>query len=184
MLAFLLAACHGGDSDTDPLVAPDDTTPVVVSSEACDACGGDCVDEVLLYAKRYHWVGPIDYAVVPPAGGPHNECWTDWGVHDEPVPDDNWVHNLEHGGVALLWNCPDGCDVDAATIDALVPNLGEFALSTPYGPMDPQFAAVSWEHRLLLGWGGGGARSAVFVANAHHPPHTTGTPPPSGSMPD
>ncbi|MGE0398384.1 MAG: DUF3105 domain-containing protein, partial [Kofleriaceae bacterium] len=21
----------------------------------------------------------------------------------------NWVHNAEHGGVILLWNCPDGC---------------------------------------------------------------------------
>jgi hypothetical protein len=30
------------------------------------------------------------------------------------VPDESWVHNLEHGGVALLWSCDD-CEAGNAS---------------------------------------------------------------------
>ena len=35
----------------------------------------------------------------PPAGGPHDPAWLDCGVYDEPVRDENAVHDLEHGTV-------------------------------------------------------------------------------------
>ena len=186
VVALLLAGCHGGDTDTDP-VGHDlaaDTTPIVVSSEACDACGGDCVDELLAYTERYHTTEPIDYSVTPPAGGPHDPCWADFGVHDEPVEDDNFVHDLEHGAVVILWNCPDGCGAEQASIDALVPTLGEFALSTPYSEMESPFAVVAWEHRLLLGCFDADATSTYYAEHVDQGPESTSSAPPGGCMGD
>jgi hypothetical protein len=46
----------------------------------------------------------------PPATGPHYNVWAPWArAYDQPVPRGNWVHNLEHGGVVLLYRCPCGC---------------------------------------------------------------------------
>jgi len=54
--------------------------------------------------------GAIAYATNPPASGPHYPFWARWGSWPN-VPRGNWVHNLEHGGVALLARCPTGtCD--------------------------------------------------------------------------
>ena len=33
-----------------------------------------------------------------------------WGVHEEFLADEIRLHNLEHGGVAVHYNCPEGCD--------------------------------------------------------------------------
>jgi hypothetical protein len=33
-----------------------------------------------------------------------------WGIHDTFLEDEVLIHNLEHGGIAISYNCPDGCD--------------------------------------------------------------------------
>jgi hypothetical protein len=133
----------------DALVA--DTVPVVISSTACSACGGDCRLDELYYENRYHTTEPIAYADQPPAGGPHNPCWTEWGVHDTPVEDDNWVHNLEHGGVVFLHDCTD-CDAEVDAIAALTTGYGMFTVVTPY-TMETSYAQVAcgWRRRVLPG---------------------------------
>lgn len=45
----------------------------------------------------------------PPTSGPHDPSPARWGVYDQPVRDETLVHNLEHGGVVVHYNCPDGC---------------------------------------------------------------------------
>lgn len=71
--------------------------------------------------------GAIAYATNPPASGPHYPFWARWGSWPN-VPRGNWVHNLEHGGVAFLYRCPTGtCD---ATVTALVTAMNSI-------PMDP-----------------------------------------------
>lgn len=51
----------------------------------------------------------------PPTSGHHFEDWAPFGEYDEPVPDGNVVHNLEHGGV-VVWM---GTGVDDATREEL-----------------------------------------------------------------
>lgn len=45
----------------------------------------------------------------PPTSGPHYLDPAPWGVHEQPLPDEQLVHNLEHGGIVIHYNCPDGC---------------------------------------------------------------------------
>jgi hypothetical protein len=177
MLWWLLLACPRHGSDTDP--RSDDFTPRIVSSEACDACGGDCVIEHLVYPARYHVTAAVDYPEVPPAGGPHNRCWADWGVHDAPVEDDNWVHNLEHGGVVLLWNCPDGCDADVAAIDAFA-TARDKTVTTPYDALPTRFGVVAWEWRMLTGCFDESATTAFYDAHVDKAPESSSSMPPTG----
>lgn len=53
-----------------------------------------------------HVSGPVDYAVVPPVGGPHNATWMNAGIYTTPVPSERAIHNLEHGAVWITYD-PD-----------------------------------------------------------------------------
>jgi len=56
------------------------------------------------------------YNSFPPTSGPHDGQWVVWNVYDQPVPQINLVHNLEHGGVAVQY----GSQVPKATVDQIV----------------------------------------------------------------
>jgi hypothetical protein len=115
----------------------------------CAACTLSCVEEFQAPTSAEHVTGGVEYADPPPSSGDHDPCWARWGVHEEPVPDENWVHNLEHGGVVFLYDCPDGCADEAADLAALATGLGAFAVVTPYAPMPTRYAAVAWGWRYL-----------------------------------
>lgn len=52
---------------------------------------------------------PVPYQEYPPASGPHWPQWAPWGVYTEPIPEEMFVHNLEHGGIVILYKCPNPC---------------------------------------------------------------------------
>ena len=99
----------------------------------------------------------IVYQNQPPASGPHYPRTAPYGVSDQAIPPGYWVHNLEHGGVAVLWNCSDGCpDVVAQVRDAYVklPRSKQFnvvkLVGTPYNTMSSKIAFVAWGKILEL----------------------------------
>lgn len=60
-------------------------------------------------AKHLPLCTAVDYATNPPSGGEH---WPEWAAFKEyaaPVPREMYVHDLEHGAVAFLYRCDDGC---------------------------------------------------------------------------
>lgn len=101
---------------------------------------------------------PLDYATNPPTSGTHFAVWAAWGRHhdDEPLDRGYWLHNLEHGGVAFLYHCPEGCADEIAALEELVrglpadphcaPPLRTRTLLTadPLLPDGVRFAAVAW----------------------------------------
>ena len=191
MLSLLIfAACtkvpdpQGDDSATTVDGIPSgeqlilDTIPSVASSTPCDACGGDCFVEQLVYAEHYHTQDPIDYASTPPAGGPHNPCWAPWGSHTEPVLDDNFVHNLEHGGIAFVY--ADG--TLQPKIDTLAKELGKYMFTTPYAKQSSAMSALAWGWRLSLGCFDDPTLRAFYTAHVNQAPESLLADPGAGCM--
>lgn len=119
---------------------------------ACEYCDGVC--EITETPVRHfkHVEGEVDYEDPPPSSGDHDECWASWGAHPDPVPDENWVHNLEHGGIVFLFNCPSLCLDEAANVQAWAEGElepGRWVL-TPYDEMQPGWAAVAWGVKMEL----------------------------------
>ncbi len=89
-----------------------------------------------------HWFAPITFAVVPSPAR--------WGVYELSLPDEVLVHNIEHGGVGIHYNCPAGCADLIATLENLVPpNRTQFIMS-PYLNMDTKIAITAWRHHMYL----------------------------------
>jgi hypothetical protein len=122
-----------------------------IPSDAPDVCA-DCARTCdLAYApsdSRTHVEGGVDYADAPPASGDHDPCWAPWGVHESPLNDENWVHNLEHGGVVFLYNCPEGCAEEVGELVTFASTLPENTwIVTPYAALATPYAAVAWNYR-------------------------------------
>jgi hypothetical protein len=101
---------------------------------------------------------PIQYRHYPPASGPHYPSPQAWGVYSTEVPEGAWVHNLEHGGVVLLYKCDGSSCADMASqIQALAQTLPRSArwneikfLAAPYPKMDEPFTLVAWDRQETL----------------------------------
>ncbi len=92
------------------------------------------------------------YKHYPPASGPHYDEPAVWNFYEQPVPEGRWVHNLEHGGVVILFKCPSGCpdlvkqleDFHAAAPKSARWNEVKLVI-TPYDKMEHQLAIVAWD---------------------------------------
>jgi hypothetical protein len=121
--------------------------PEIDAGMLCASCGG--CEEKLPASSAVHVAGSVPYADLPPAGGDHSTCWATWGVHDSEVRTERWVHNLEHGGVVLLYRCDGDCDADIERLRAFTTSHAR-TLLTPYAQLPRRFGVVAWEHRLLM----------------------------------
>jgi hypothetical protein len=45
----------------------------------------------------------------PPVFGNHYDTWRPPGVYDSPIPEGNFMHDLEHGATVILYNCQTAC---------------------------------------------------------------------------
>ena len=97
------------------------------------------------------------YSTRPATSGPHwfdsqtsagTSAPADWGIYENPLPDEVLIHNLEHGGVGLHYNCPDGCDDVVAALKSVAPRT-QFILS-PYPDMESKIAITGWRHHLFM----------------------------------
>jgi hypothetical protein len=92
----------------------------------------------------------ISYQEYPPTSGPHWPVWAKWGMYTEPVPDEAFVHNLEHGGIVILYKCATPCpDVVRQlqeTFQTLPPSkYGHVkVVVSPNGRIKTRFALLAW----------------------------------------
>ncbi|HZO14670.1 MAG TPA: DUF3105 domain-containing protein [Polyangiaceae bacterium] len=147
LLLFLLAACN------DELPPEDCST----AEGSCESVACAPPEQVGVHVDL---CSPIQFHSNPPTSGEHYGLWAQYAVYDTPVPRGLYLHSMEHGGVALLFNCSlhadctaltqtlidirnafgqDG-DCDAGTLNRIV--------VTPDPDLDVPFAAAAWGHSL------------------------------------
>lgn len=97
-------------------------------------------------ADRTHAEGDITYPQTPPAGGPHAPVWLECGVYDEPVRDENAVHDLEHG---TIWITYDPA-LPEREIEALANQLPEDGIMSPYDGLPGAVVVTVWGAQLTL----------------------------------
>ena len=96
-----------------------------------------------------------EYNSVPATSGLHNPQTAIWNLYDQPVPQINYVHNLEHGGVVIQY----GSEVSDADVAALADwyqqdtrGLVVAPLSEEMEEEDPALAemivANAWTHMM------------------------------------
>jgi hypothetical protein len=111
---------------------------------------------------------PVTYTYCPPASGKHFNAAGEgpiparfYGPDDTRIPQ-NWVHNLEHGGLVILYNCSrNGCDTNS--LDQLRALASSFPASprcniagglispviARFDQMKASFAAIVWDRVLF-----------------------------------
>lgn len=69
-------------------------------------------------AKHVELCSHVKYATNPPSGGDHWPEWAAFQSYDTPVPREQYVHDLEHGALVLLYKCDGACPDVLAALDA------------------------------------------------------------------
>jgi hypothetical protein len=89
-------------------------------------------------------------AAYPPTSGQHwGNTWADWEMYDDPIPPEVFVHNLEHGGIVLLYRCDAPCPIvaDLRDLYRTFPNAKNGKVKMVVAP-DPKintpFAILAW----------------------------------------
>ena len=95
---------------------------------------------------RAHTTDDVTYPQDPPAGGAHAPIWLACGVYDEPVRDENAVHDLEHGTVWITHD-PDLSDDDRAALAEQLPDNG---IMSPREGLPSPVVVTVWGAQLRL----------------------------------
>ncbi|PRP97898.1 hypothetical protein ENSA5_31310 [Enhygromyxa salina] len=88
----------------------------------------------------------IEWTNNPPHSGDHYPTWETWGEHETPVARGHWVHNMEHGAIVLVYNCPEGCEAELELLREVMAAVPDRRMLMTEDPLldGPRFAAVAW----------------------------------------
>jgi hypothetical protein len=93
------------------------------------------------------------YNTNPPTSGWHLPPIPRPGIYTQPKVAEDLGHFMEHGGVWVLYNCPDGCEEDVQQLQQVVNSAiddGRPVAMAPFPTMDTKIAAVAWQRLLKL----------------------------------
>lgn len=88
----------------------------------------------------------VDYPQSPAVGGAHAPVWLDCGVYDEPVREENAVHDLEHGTVWIAYDP----DLDGDEVEELADALPQNGILAPYPGLTAPVVVTVWGRQLAL----------------------------------
>jgi hypothetical protein len=130
-------------------------------SAAGPAQQGDCTSETFDALEARHveeLPNDYEYNSIPATSGLHNEVTAIWNLYDQPVPQINYVHNMEHGGVVVQY----GSEVPSEDVASLASWYQQDSRGLIVAPLSPDMeeedpaltdtiVATSWTHQLRCG---------------------------------
>ena len=119
--------------------------PVSLGSQGADGPGERFSDQGRTHLQE-RGESHGEYNSVPATSGWHysdSGAPAPWGAYSEPLPDEVLVHNLEHGGVGIHYDCPDGCEELVGKLRPLASRVRKTIVS-PYEGMDTTIALTAW----------------------------------------
>jgi hypothetical protein len=160
-LSCAACASDGGQlPDLDPERDPGPEPGPDASVDPGPISVGDCNAvsmSVALERSRHVEVGTsITWGSNPPASGAHYGTWAAWDREYPQLDRGYYVHNLEHGGVVLLYHCKEDCPDVVKALNYYVRNAPVdpicnaplynrmLVVPDPLLPEGVQVAAVSW----------------------------------------
>ncbi len=93
------------------------------------------------------------YNSTPPTSGWHLPALPRPGVYTTIRRPEELPHFMEHAGVWLLYDCPQGCEADVTSLRAITNRAieqGRPVALAPYAGLGARFAAVAWQRLLTL----------------------------------
>jgi hypothetical protein len=147
------AGASGAGGDDGGLA---DAPVTEIEGGACTAVVQQHPDEGFLHVD----CTPVPvYQTNPPSSGNHYPIWADFQTYTTPVPWGHLVHDLEHGAIVIVYNCPDGCADEIAAAQKMIDAFptDPICLASPMGPpsghrfilapdphLDVRWAASAW----------------------------------------
>lgn len=91
-------------------------------------------------------VGVTKYNSDPPSSGPHLASIGRWGIHENPIPRELQVHNLEDGGIMVQYNCPQADEQCKTLTEKLAQIVRRYdrVILAPYPGMSHKIALTAW----------------------------------------
>lgn len=109
--------------------------------------------QVFAETNHQHVTGEPTYDRTPPAGGPHNAVWLNCGIYDQPVPNANAVHSLEHGSVWITY-LPSLAVSEVDQLRSIMQShyVGpqKYLILSPYPGLPSLIVASAWGAQLRL----------------------------------
>jgi hypothetical protein len=178
LLAGTLVSCSSGDNVTDNDTCSYSNSNTGPYSPDPPDTNGAVVGQVISEMPHDHVAEgtKVTYEHNPPTSGCHynlgaGKAPLSHGAYSSEIAPEYWVHNLEHGYIVVLYNCPSGCDSDfqklrtwlqtvppdQALLNAARAQPGATqafinqytypkVVIMPDTKMDKKFAAVSWDY--------------------------------------
>ncbi|GAB7003877.1 hypothetical protein JCM18899A_13490 [Nocardioides sp. AN3] len=110
-----------------------------------------------------HTDDDVRYPTSPPVGGPHDPVWLECGAYDQPLRNENAVHDLEHGAVWIAY----GPGLRASDVRKLKAELPQNGIMAPYPDLPAPVVVTVWGRQLRLE-GAGDDRLGLFIAAYGH----------------
>ncbi|MFE5672795.1 DUF3105 domain-containing protein [Agromyces sp. NPDC056523] len=95
-----------------------------------------------------HVEGVVDYPETPPAGGQHNPAWLNCGIYEEPVPNENAVHSMEHGAVWVTYDADALSEDELSTLRSKLPST--YVILSPFDGLPSPIVLSGWNSQLQV----------------------------------